>query len=316
MRLPLSIVVLASSYLLLTISSNAQATRTWVSGVGDDVNPCSRTAPCKTFAGAISKTVSGGEISVLDPGGYGAVTITKAISLTNDGAGEAGILVAGTNGIVVNAGGNDIVNIRGIVIDGSGIGLAGVRINSAGAVNVQNCVIKNFGGNGAGINFAPNATSQLFVSDTIVSNNGSGILIATAVSGSHSILAVLNRVQLENHATFGIKFDGSGGTGLIDAIVRDSVFAGNLGNGIWATAPTGASAIHALVDRSAAVNNAGVGVLSDGPSSQVILNNSIVAGNITGLNFTNGGTIPSLKNNVVVLNRGTDGTPSGFITPQ
>ena len=113
--------------------AHAQATRTWVSGVGDDVNPCSRTAPCKTFAGAISKTAAGGEISVLDPGGFGAVTITKAISLTNDGGGEAGILVAGTNAITVAAGPNDVVNVRGLVIDGSGTGLVGIRFNSGAA---------------------------------------------------------------------------------------------------------------------------------------------------------------------------------------
>src|SRR5215470_11122557 len=98
--------------------ANAQATRTWVSGVGDDVNPCSRTAPCKTFAGAISKTAAGGEISVLDPGGFGAITITKSISITNDRTGEAGILASGTNAITVQAGPNDVVQIRGIIIDG------------------------------------------------------------------------------------------------------------------------------------------------------------------------------------------------------
>src|SRR6201992_1224753 len=88
---------------LWTAPAQAQASRTWVCGVGDDANPCSRTAPCKTFAGAISKTAAGGEISVLDPGGYGALTITKSISISDGGAGEAGVLVSGTNGIVVNA---------------------------------------------------------------------------------------------------------------------------------------------------------------------------------------------------------------------
>src|ERR1700742_40193 len=107
----------------------AQATRTWVSGVGDDVNPCSRTAPCKTFAGAISKTASGGEISVLDPGGFGAVTITKSITLDGDGT-LAGILAATVNGIIVNAGVNDVVVIRSISINGTSganIGLNGIR---------------------------------------------------------------------------------------------------------------------------------------------------------------------------------------------
>src|SRR5215212_8079119 len=79
----------------------AQATRTWVSGVGDDANPCSRTAPCKTFAGAISKTANNGEISVLDPGGFGTVTITKSVTINGTGT-LAGILSAGTNGINVN----------------------------------------------------------------------------------------------------------------------------------------------------------------------------------------------------------------------
>src|SRR5216684_8686022 len=75
--------VLSAVILVLGVSvvANAQATRTWVSGVGDDANPCSRTAPCKTFAGAISKTAKGGEIDALDPGGFGAVTITKSITI-------------------------------------------------------------------------------------------------------------------------------------------------------------------------------------------------------------------------------------------
>src|SRR4029077_2518699 len=95
--------------------AQAQATRTWVSGVGDDVNPCSRTAPCKTFAGAISKTAPHGEIDVLDPGGFGAVTITKSISIESEEF--AGVLVDGTNGIVVSAGVNDVIVIRGLTIE-------------------------------------------------------------------------------------------------------------------------------------------------------------------------------------------------------
>src|SRR5580765_2890252 len=96
-------------------SASAQATRTWVSGVGDDANPCSRTAPCKTFAGAISKTAAGGEISVLDPGGFGAVTITKAITLNGDGT-LAGILAAGVTGIIINAPSTADILIRNLSI--------------------------------------------------------------------------------------------------------------------------------------------------------------------------------------------------------
>src|SRR5476649_1143316 len=104
--------------LLASVPANAQATRTWVSGVGDDVNPCSRTAPCKTFAGAISKTAAGGEINCIDPGGFGALTITKAITIDCVNT-EAGVLVSGTNGFVVNAGATDTVILRGLDIIGT-----------------------------------------------------------------------------------------------------------------------------------------------------------------------------------------------------
>src|SRR6202790_5000561 len=104
--------------LLCAAPAQAQASRTWISGVGDDVNPCSRTAPCKTWGGAISKTAAGGEIDALDPGGFGAVTITKAITL-DGGAGQvASVLVSGTNGIVVQAGATDVVILRNLRLDG------------------------------------------------------------------------------------------------------------------------------------------------------------------------------------------------------
>src|ERR671939_513238 len=108
-------------------SAFGQATRTWVSGVGDDANPCSRTAPCKTFAGAISKTAAKGEINCLDPGGFGGVTITKAIALKCQYT-EGGVLVSGTNAIVVNAGTADAVTLKGLDINGIGTGLNGIRI--------------------------------------------------------------------------------------------------------------------------------------------------------------------------------------------
>src|SRR5215470_9037204 len=140
--------IAAFAVVLSTASlAHAQATRTWISGVGDDVNPCSRTQPCKTFAGAISKTAAGGEIDTLDPGGFGAVTVTKAMTLANEGIGEAGILVAGTNGITVNCSTdpNCAVILRGLVIDGGPIGsnsLNGVRFVTGGSLIIQNCVIR------------------------------------------------------------------------------------------------------------------------------------------------------------------------------
>src|SRR5499427_939023 len=102
-------------YLSSIAVASAQASRTWVSGVGDDANPCSRTAPCKTFAGAISKTAPGGEIDCLDPGGFGAVTIQKSITI-DCGATLGSILAALTNGINVSAGTADVVRIRNLSI--------------------------------------------------------------------------------------------------------------------------------------------------------------------------------------------------------
>src|SRR2546430_16337456 len=124
-------------------AAQAQATRTWVSGVGDDANPCSRTAPCKTFAGAISKTAAHGEINVLDPGGFGAVTITKAITI-DSGPFNGGVLVSGTNGIIVNAAATDNVTLRGLDIDGLDNSLDGIKVFAAKQVTVIDCQIYGF----------------------------------------------------------------------------------------------------------------------------------------------------------------------------
>ena len=166
--------------LLFVMPAAAQATRTWVSGIEDDANPCSRTAPCPYLRRRYSKTAAGGEIDALDPGGFGGVTIIKAITIAQEeGVGEAGILVAGTNGITVNAGANDVVVLRGLQFDGGPIGsnsLAGVKFNTGAALIIQNCSIRNFTGgspNGYGVAFTPSTTSTLFMSDTVVSNNSS-----------------------------------------------------------------------------------------------------------------------------------------------
>src|SRR3954463_9252159 len=121
--------------LVCASAAHAQATRTWVSGVGDDVNPCSRTAPCKTFAGAIGKTAAGGEIDALDPGGFGSVTINKAITIDATPQG-GGILAANTFGVTVNAGANDAVVLRGLSIQGVGTGTNGVKFNTGGTLYV------------------------------------------------------------------------------------------------------------------------------------------------------------------------------------
>src|SRR5882724_9526009 len=153
--------------------AGAQATRTWVSGVGDDANPCSRTAPCKTFAGAISKTAVGGLIDCLDPGGFGQVTITKSITIDCD-SGPGGILVGAGSGIVIT-GGSMTVTLRSLNIDGNGQCSNGVLINNSGAttvhvvdVNIKDCTV-------AGISVAASAAITLTVEDTKISECVNGI---------------------------------------------------------------------------------------------------------------------------------------------
>ena len=158
--------------------AQAQSTRTWVSGVGDDANPCSRTAPCKTFAGAISKTAAGGEISVLDPGGFGTVTITKSISIVASGV-EGSVLASGTNGIVINAGPTDVVSIYGVKIEGGTTGLSGIRILQAGSVYVSNTVIRGFNAApGYGIDIEPVATNtKIYLKNVEANSNLVGLYV-------------------------------------------------------------------------------------------------------------------------------------------
>src|SRR5687767_3846778 len=164
-RIALLLPALVLIVLALPSSAFGQATRTWVSGVGDDANPCSRTAPCKTFAGAISKTAAGGEMNVIDPGGFGGVTITKSMTIRGRGA-TAGVLVSGTNAIVINAASTDRVRISGLDINGIGTGahtsLTGIKVLSAGRVSIVNNEIYRFK---AGIQVVPSAGSpKVFIS--------------------------------------------------------------------------------------------------------------------------------------------------------
>src|SRR5262245_30674689 len=160
----LSVLAISLFTLLQIDPAAAQASRTWVSGVGNDANPCSRTAPCQTFAGAISKTATGGEINCLDPGGFGAVTITKSLTISCPSTGTAGVLATGgSNGIVINTPANSEVLLQGLDIEGVGTGNNGVNILSNTKVTIQSCSIRNFAGNG--VNLAGPAGARLVRSE-------------------------------------------------------------------------------------------------------------------------------------------------------
>ena len=299
--------LLALVVLTLGISSiaNAQATRTWVSGVGDDANPCSRTAPCKTFAGAISKTAAKGEISVLDPGGFGALTVTKSITLNGDGT-LAGILSANVSGIIINAGATDVVYIRNLSINGAGTGLNGIRWIAGKALHVENCKISGIGnnsaGNGNGIVVALTATAgNLFVKDTNIQTCAvAGIAVSTTtgfvagvldnvrleglptglIIGNNAFISVRNSVINLSTST-GVNISGTGGaTGSFDNVMINNnptginVGAGALLNLSSCTLESNTTAISSAAPQAnlrSSGNNRLLGNTSDGAALTVIL---------------------------------------------
>jgi hypothetical protein len=270
--------------ILASAPAHAQATRTWVSGVGDDANPCSRTAPCKTFAGAISKTAAAGEIDCLDPGGFGALTITKSITL-NCSATLGSILVAGTNGINISAGAADKIILRGIQIQGVNSGLVGVKIFTAGVVSIEDCVITQFTQQGV-LNSSTSGV-KLFVKNTVISQNaGAGLTIA-AVATSNT--------ELENVYSINNLFGVAIATGN-NVMAKRSTFSGN-GTGIEAD---GGAQLN--VDNSVISGN-NLGVQGGG---NIRLSNTDIAFNTTAIT---GATI-SWGNNRISGN-GSAGTAPG-----
>lgn len=289
------------SVLLGASLMSAQASRTWVSGVGDDANPCSRTAPCKTFAGAISKTAQGGEIDALDPGGFGALTITKSITLDGGGGQVASVLVAGTNGIVVAAQPGDVVTIRnlrinGITKTGNG-GLNGIRWISGSELHIEHVAV--FGFNTSGIDLEPSAGGKAFIDDTISANNGFAGLLVQA--------GALTSVEVYNSRFYANGNHGVWASSFSNVSVTGSDSSGNPGEGYLAFAPAGTADIN--ISNSSANNN-GTGVQAGGTGdvgaatarvAAVSLNN-----NGTGFGTGTNGTIKSFSNN---YNSGS-GTPT------
>ena len=298
---------------LCAFPAAAQATRTWVSGVGDDANPCSRTAPCKTFAGAISKTATGGEINVLDPGGFGGVTITKSISIISEKF-EAGVLVSGTNGIVVNAPANSVVILKGLDIEGLGTGLNGIRFIGGGSLFVEDCQIHNFAQKG--IDFEPSTASatphRLFVSKTVIRNNandpnGGGIFIKPGVGASAEATIVGARLERNR---FGVRAEDRS-----QVTVVDTIASGGAGSG-FAAISTAGGAVKLTLKRCTANANGGIGIASWGATSDVRISECTVVGNNEGLSTSGGGLLSSLSDNLVYGNTTSDGATNGVILPK
>jgi len=290
--------------LMISSSAQAQATRTWVSGVGDDANPCSRTAPCKTFAGAISKTATDGEIDALDSGGFGAVTITKSITIDGD-SNLAGILSSGVSGVTVNvstAGTTSSVQLRNLSINGAGTGVNGVRILNGTvtvAVEIEHCVIFGFRtGTARGISDERTVAGSMYVQDTLVKNNGgSGIVaIGTIASGT-------NTTTLDNVQSIGNNGASSSGYVVFGAgrqmIARNCVASKNTTVGFDAESSAKLDLINSM-----SVYNA-TGIESDS-SAEVRVSRSTITRNTTADLGLGGGTILSYNSNEVSANAGNE----------
>ena len=276
-RLALSALAVFAVCVFFAPLAHAQATRTWVSGVGDDANPCSRTAPCKTFAGAISRTAAGGEINCLDPGGFGGVTITKALTIDCVHT-VGGVLASLTNGIIVNAGLTDRIVLRGLDIHGVGNGFDGIKFMAGGSLHVEDSVIS---GMQNGINIG--AGNEIYIKNTYIRNNPN---VGVYVTGSGGLVnGVIEKTTIENQL-YGLAVGANA-----RVTTRGSVYSGNSSSGISAQ---GGGSVN--VDNCIVTNNAVVGLYS---ADQSILRvaNSFISGNNIGVSTAGSGIAATFFDN-------------------
>jgi hypothetical protein len=294
----------------LATPAQAQLARTFVSSAnGNDGNNCDRPTPCRTFQSAHDKTLANGEITVLDPGGYGGVTINKTISIINDGVGEAGTLVSGGfTGITINAGANDTVSLRGLTIKGIGFGSGnGIVFNSGKFLTIENCVIRNLsqaavGTTGKAIVFQPSSASnlsQLAMSNTLIADSFIGINIVPA--GTGIVKAALKRVELYNN-DFGLLVAPTVNTVSARVSVADSVVDGSTGTGVQISLPAGATVLSSLMVTGSMISNNGNALVASGTNAHLRIGQTSVAGNGSTWQTVSGGLFQSYGDNYIAGN--------------
>ena len=298
---PFAAALVLVAALAVPATSFAQATRTWISGVGDDVNPCSLTAPCKTWAGAIAKTAPGGEIDALTPGGFGTVTITKSITLSGVGT-NASILASGTTGVFINAAPTDRVTLTNLNINGAGttLGIDGVRIMSAANVRLENDNIFNFSNDG--VNFASNATTgspqaHLVIENSIIEGNGAAGVAATPQTSVGERASIL-----------GSHIDGNG-----CGVTAGGVCTATTGAGFPVIANTIGSSLLDNGSGAGAGAGSGAAIQSIGSTAASVVGGDEILGNKIGFSKVAGGLIETFGDNDVFGNS-TNGTTSGTVT--
>jgi hypothetical protein len=255
----------------------AGAPRTFLSAAGSDSNNCTNVAtPCRHLAAAFAATAVDGEIYVLDPANYGSLTIDHGVSI--EGHGWASIApVSGSPAITINGGKFDKINIIGVVLDGTGLaGTTGILFNTGVSLTVRDSVIRNFGGDG--IDFKPTGGGHLWVSNTVVSDNGSAG-IAIYPTDHYGAFAIINRVETNNNSSYGVFLWGNPSTGgQITATVSDSNSSGN-GIGFYALTDAGHSATSLNLFHSVAAYNL-FGLDADGGGAVITTAQSMVIGNV------------------------------------
>ncbi len=303
----------------------AQNTRSWVSGTGLDANPCSRTAPCQTFQGALAKTIAGGEINALDEGGFGPVTINKAITIDGGGA-FAGIVSGGTvNGVTIAAGNTDVVILRRLTINGqlasTPAGANGIRFNSGAALIVEDCVIENYDDHN--INFVPTGglgaqgPHRLYIRNTTSTNSTNGAGIHTKTVAGDTIVAIVENCSLSNNQSAVQAEDGTIIT------IRDTTASGRVGNTNIAVLPQASFGFFVNADAlpvemnviNSSATNCLTGVRSIGVavgSAIIRLSNAQVMNNTFGLANSANGQIISSGNNTIAGN-GANGAPTSTV---
>jgi hypothetical protein len=297
--------------LLPAAPAQAAAARTFLSAVGSDSNNCSNvTTPCRHLAAAYAATAANGEIYVLDPANYGSVTITGPVSI--EGHGWASIApVSGQAAITINANSGDKINIIGVVLDGTAItNTTGIQFNAGGSLTVRDSVIRNF--TNSGISFQPNSSilSQIFVSNTLVSDNGgNGININPFSLGSTN--AVLDHVELQNNASAGLVAQTISQT--VTVIVSDSVSANSAADGIFASG-SGGTPINIMVRNSRIANNAVDGLHAVGAGATIRVTRSTITGNNTGWAAVSTGVVLSYGDNNIDGNTNVNTEPPNPLT--
>jgi len=267
---------LALASVLSAAPAQALNTRSFVSGHGSDAAACTLAAPCRTLAAAFAVTSAGGEIDVLDPGGYGALTITRSISI--QGHGFSGISAASGNAITINAGVDDQINLRGLLIDGLDSGGNGIIVTGVGSLDIQDSLIRRFTNDG--LLFKPGNSSKLSVSHTIISGTVAGIEISPT-SNAAAVNVVLEQVELydgRSDAVLVTANSSDGGNQPIQVTVSNSVIANN-SNGILCNSISGIQKVSCMVRNSTIANN-GTGVNAPNTNNFIVLSRTMITGSL------------------------------------